>query len=78
MRSIGKVNIRKLSKIVQEEMDKRYIKGALAYFHPWNAKSKEAIIARIPSEWYDIWESAYTEIHRLVDDMMFNYKEVTK
>ena len=58
MRSIGKVNIRKLKKIVEEE----HAKGI--------ASVRERIRERIPSEWYDSWESAYSEIERLIDDML--------
>jgi len=58
MRSIGKVNIRKLRKIVEEE----HAKG--------EASVNERIRERIPAEWYDSWESAYSEIERLIDDML--------
>jgi hypothetical protein len=57
MRSIGKVNIRKLQKIVDEERT-----GGIPGL-------QDRVLRRIPDAWYDIWESAYDEIHRLVDDM---------
>ena len=59
MRSIGKVNIKKLKKIVEEEYKR----------HQNNCR--ERIEARIHAEhedWYDSWESAWSEIERLVDD----------
>jgi hypothetical protein len=55
MRSIGKVNIKKLNKIIEEEVKR-----------PEIADVKDRIEARIPSEWYDIWESAWSEIERLI------------
>ena len=57
MRSIGKVNIRKLKAIVDSERAKG-IPGL-----------QDRVLRRIPDAWYDIWESAHDEIHRLVDDM---------
>lgn len=56
MRSIGKRNITKLKQIVKEEMVKG-IPNAIA-----------RIEDRIPLEWFEIWESAHDEIHRIVDD----------
>jgi hypothetical protein len=71
MRSIGKYNIRKLEKITTEEIEKRRM--------PWGiiesyAGLDEAIIDRLPVEWWDIWESADSEIRRLIKDFIFNYK----
>ena len=62
MRSIGKRNITKLKQIVIDEM----VKGRAEYATP--QVIRERIDARIPSEWYDIWESAHDEIERVVSD----------
>jgi hypothetical protein len=60
MRSIGKVKIKKLKRIVAEEFAKdRYI-------------SNEYVITKVPTEWFDIWEMAYQEIHRIVYDELMN------
>ena len=59
MRSIGKVNIRKLKKIVAEEYAKK------------TRDCRERIAARLHAEhedWYESWESAWNEIERLVED----------
>lgn len=64
MRSIGKVNIKKLNKIVLEE----YLK-----MHPYNfnhAQCINNIEARIPEGWHDIHESAWSEIARLTSDAL--------
>jgi len=59
MRSIGKVNIRKLKAIISEEISNT----------PENCNAAEQrIIARCPSEWWDIWEMAHQEIHSIIDD----------
>ena len=63
MRSIGKRNITKLKAIVQEEYDK-----SRTSFSTNQYDLTEKIKARIPTEWYDIWESAWSEIERLIDD----------
>jgi hypothetical protein len=59
MRSIGKRNISKLKTIVAEEKAKG-IPGL-----------RDRVMARIPAEWYDIWESAWSEIQRVVEDEVF-------
>ena len=56
MRSIGKRNIRKLQAITREER-------ALGI-----PSVDDRIKARIPAEWYDLWESAHDEINRVIDD----------
>ena len=66
MRTIGKRNIKKLRTIVQEEYDKR---KAQFYMLDYEVLS-QAIRERIPDEWYDIWEGAYAEINRIVDDVI--------
>ena len=60
MRSIGKRNITKLKQIVRKEWESGYTQGA--------AVIRDRVMERIPSGWYDIWESAHAEIDRLVDD----------
>ena len=62
MRSIGKVNIRKLSKLIDEEYT-RDLFGCTNY-----CAIEARVLDRIPEEWYGIWESAHTEIRRLTLD----------
>jgi len=61
MRSIGKRNIAKLKIIVIEEMARR------------QPDDMERIKSRIPEEWYELWEGAYSEIDRLIADFMNDY-----
>jgi len=61
MRSIGKVNLRKLNAIIDDEARKK--KG--------RAETVEAIKGRVPGAWYDIWESAWNEIERAIDDRLW-------
>ena len=68
MRSIGKVKIKKLCKIVYEECNRQG--GRYPYDY---TKVRENIKARIPSEWYDTWESAWSEIERLVEDFIHSH-----
>jgi len=59
MRTIGKRNITKLKLIVAEEMSKGI---------PDPNQVRDQIMQRIPDEWNDIWESAWSEIERMVSD----------
>jgi len=63
MRSIGKVKIRRLNKLV----DSLYYtyKSELGEYELSN-KIKDSV----PSEWFDIWESAWCEIERLINDRL--------
>ena len=58
MRSIGQRNIKKLKATV------------LLYFD--TGFSEEDIVGKMPSKWWDIWEGADAEIHRLVSDELMN------
>jgi hypothetical protein len=61
-RTIGAVRIKKLKAICHQE----YTKWAgLSINH---VQLDENIKAQIPEEWYDIWESAWSEINRIIDD----------
>ena len=62
MRSIGKRNVDKLKRIVEEEMTSGYTQGLS------QSEIEGRILDRIPAEWFDIWESAHDEIHRVMDD----------
>ena len=65
-RTIGKVKIKKLkelvNKVIEEEHDNLFnmdiSKNAV----------EEKVIDRVPEEWFDIWESAWSEINRIVQD----------
>ena len=67
MRSIGKVKIKKLRKIVAEEFQR--VEGDRR-MDTYGMNIRIRAVARVPSEWYDTWESAWSEIPRLIDDMM--------
>jgi len=67
VRSIGKVNIKKLNKIIAEEIAKPTARTFSTFCH---ADVKEKIIERIPAEWFDIWESAHDEMHRIIEDAL--------
>ena len=62
MRSIGKWNIKKLNKIIDEEY-KSNIFGSIDL-----VSIRTAIESRIPEAWYSSWECAEHEIARLIDD----------
>jgi len=58
MRSIGKVRIKELYRIVDEI---------------WNCADspndlRDRIQERIPEDWFETWESAWSEIERLIND----------
>jgi hypothetical protein len=59
MRSIGKVKIKKLKKIIAD-----------MYAVNHNVTDQE-VLDQIPSNWYDTWESAWSEINRLVSDELW-------
>ena len=66
MRSIGKINIKKLKLKVREvvEEEKNNLFGLDIQWQFIPDKVKE----RLPVEWFDLWESAWSEIDRVIDD----------
>ena len=60
MRSIGKVKIKKLKKVVHEMYEKNH------------DVTDDQVIAALPNEWFDTWEMAWQEIHMLVHDELNN------
>ena len=73
MRSIGKVNIKKLKTIVTEVMQEvDGLKNNL-YNTMSMAEIKKEIENRIPDKWHYIWESATAEIERLTQDFIMEY-----
>lgn len=68
MRSIGKVNIKKLNKIIEQEYKAKQDANRVFGMNMNYLGLESKIKARIPEEWYDIWESAHNEINRLIDD----------
>ena len=62
MRSIGKKNIDKLKKIMHDMWAKNY------------NITEDEIIEALPVEWWDTWESADSEIRRLVHDFLNKLK----
>lgn len=71
MRSIGAWKKKALRKIVAEVMG-QYIKGSVTG-EDWNSVEAE-IKGQIPSDWYDTWEDAWSEINRLVTDYMNDWR----
>lgn len=65
MRSIGKRNITKLKALVAEEMSRGYTLGLTPL------AIHDRIEARVPADWFDIWESAHDEIERVTSDEVF-------
>ena len=72
MRSIGAWKIKKLKKIVDQTMGK-YVKGTV-FGEDWQSVESE-IKAQIPADWYETWECAWSEINRLVNDMMADWRK---
>ena len=70
MRSIGKVKIKKLKRIVQEEVEKE---RQDMFGVSWGLIRKN-VSERIPEDWYDTWEMAYSEIARLTDDFINDFR----
>ena len=69
MRTIGKVKLRKLVAIVDDESAKA--KKTFAFYQANPTEVRKAIMERVPEDWFDIWESAWSEIDRTVDDRLF-------
>jgi len=63
MRSIGKVKIKKLKAIVAKVYDNDMSCG------------EDDVIAEVPTEWFDLWEGAWSEIHRIVGDELSNLRD---
>jgi len=63
VRSIGAIKIKKLKSIVKDVVDKTNDTFGIDF---GNVVYK--VEARIPKEWYNVWESAHDEIRRLVRD----------
>jgi hypothetical protein len=73
MRSIGQKNKKKLLGIIKEEID---IQKDDKFTHLYGLDHNSAemrIEQEIPSEWYEIWEGAKTEIENLIDSALTNY-----
>lgn len=64
MRSIGKVKIRKLKKIIAEEYN---VKDLYLERRPFSV-IRASILDRLPLEWWDTWECADSEIRRVIED----------
>jgi len=65
MRSIGKVKIKKLKIIVIDAMAEPLVDR-------WTYPSTEEIMERVPTEWFDLWEGAHSEIYRIISDTRMN------
>jgi len=81
MRSIGKIRIRKLKKIINnlmieytKETNHPYIVNSDINFNEIEAKIKN----QIPLDWYNTWEMASQEIDRLINDIILDYKYMEK
>ena len=66
MRSIGKIKIKKLKRIVKEEFDSMQSYTMNGY------QIKEAIKNCVPDEWFATWEGAWAEIERtIIDELLY-------
>ena len=66
MRSIGKIKIKKLKELIKKEAK---------YFAPLSMnryQCEESIKSNTPQEYFDTWESAYSEIERIINDELNN------
>ena len=66
MRSIGKIKMRKLATIISEEVKRNTRNGTFNIDFV-----RAAVELRIPEDWYNTWESAHSEIERLISDTLF-------
>lgn len=73
MRSIGKVKIKKLNKIIHKEVIKESKKTNNTLSVMDFNIVEDNVKAKIPEDWYNIWESAWAEINRLINDEMTAY-----
>ena len=72
MRSIGKIKIKKLKAIIKEEFDNAKNSTLMGFISDIDHKKlDQTVLDRVPDEWFDTWESAYTEIHNIIDDYTF-------
>lgn len=62
-RSIGKIRIRKLKELVWKTAE-RY----KPYLGINTFQCHEEIKTLVPEDWYDTWESAWSEIDRIIGD----------
>lgn len=75
-RSIGKVKIKKLRRIVAAQFVENAGAGA-----PWQDINKvtiESVEAQIPEAWYDIWEGAWSEIQNEISDAIQDARRVAR
>lgn len=69
MRSIGKIKIKKLNKMIKEEIE---IAKKDFCCTDYNIV-EDNVKAQIPEDWYDTWEMAYQEINMLISDEISAY-----
>lgn len=67
MRSIGKIKIKKLKEIIKEEFDLE-LKKATFKSSIDHSELDDNIKRRLPEDWFDTWEMAWSEINRVIDD----------
>lgn len=68
MRSIGKIKIKKLKTIINNEFNKAKNKP---FTSGLTSDLNHEILDQVPLEWFNTWESAHTEIHNIIDDEIF-------
>jgi len=72
-RTIGKVKIRKLKGLILKTIKESDAPKRI-FIAPFDwIGVKEKIIEKVPSDWFDTWESAWAEINRIVDDGIREY-----
>lgn len=70
-RTIGKIKIKKLKekviKVIEEEKNNLFGMDV-----SW-VTVREKVEDRIPVEWFDTWESAWAEMHNIIEDTISDY-----
>jgi hypothetical protein len=68
MRSIGKKNIALVKKITKEEIVKRRTNISVLFSGIDYSGIEDNVIERLPVVLWDTWESADSEIHRIIQE----------
>lgn len=73
-RTIGKVKIRKLKKLVYDTRNKYLNKYGYDFITFNQYQIKEEVKSLIPEDWFYTWEMAWSEINNIVDDEWSNIR----
>ena len=67
-RTIGKVKIKKLEELVYKYVEQRENSTSISWI-----ETRARIWGAVPKFWLNTWESAWDEIHRIIEDEILNY-----